>query len=565
MNTTTTTSIQRINGRDIELTQDHTGGVIKAIEVQKAEPGVNPYRRDVTDEFLLQPQRGGPGNHPWTPRRSKLPANPANLAAELDNTRAEAIVKDPTAHALHDVLRGARRYFSTQALGFAKQLSAAVEPTSGLIAMNVERNGDAYRPTNANNSALDAARTTKGLAQLATAYAKAYGADAKTVSELFERAAANWEATRHWLRTEHNGRQLPIHLRTADGIQLGEGEDATKRRVNADGLYPVSDSADMVILARELGEPTEEYRAALIKDVQEFVRDFYNPEAKTFNYHIDANTGSSAETDTKNGLVVNYPNGIVGNDGAIYGLAALLIPTLKALGSDVDSIASTPSFTTIVKQQLDFIADRATFKNGAMWETYTVRGLGELEPVRFAWQDAQVEPWEEGLPTQSHVAIGGHIVMAARQLAEGALELHKIDALNNAELTRYLDRATEIINFAVRHAVINSETGLVQNANMLEVPDGYPQQRTRPGGNDWGQAGWQQRELIQTLLVLRKANRLGQIQLSPDGSQNGEDLLRAAIATTAKGFDIPDGYTGGFGDEHRYHVPQLAAYLLELT
>jgi hypothetical protein len=113
------------------------------------------------------------------------------------------------------------------------------------------------------------------------------------------------------------------------------------------------------------------------------------------------------------------------------------------------------------------------------------------------------------------------------------------------------------------NGVIDGQRGLVQNANMLEVPPGFPAQRTKPGGNDWGQAGWQQRELMQTLIVLYEAGRLRDLRLA--GGDDGEALLKRSIATIAQNFPIPSPYTGGFADEHRYHAPQAVAYLNRLA
>jgi len=500
-----------------------------------------------------------PTQHDWTEYFKLDDSGKIASLRLVMNIKPEVLVKNSTQYDVPTVLTAAREYFGTQAVGLEDRLLAAVDSTTGLIAMNVKNDGGVLQPTNSDNSALDAARTTKGLAQLALSLAESNPDEAK---KLAAAAAANWEATRKYLRTP-NG--LPIHLRTSGATQLGE--NSTDRRVNADGLYPASDSADMLMLAQKLGFPSAEtakYREALETDVARFLADFYKPQAKTFAYHADANTGSPAEMDAKGAVTLDYPNGVVGNDGAVYGLAGLLIPTLKALGSDADTIdtsgkAGGAPFTAIAKAQLDLISDRFKFVNGAMWETYAAKDDGSLDPIRFAWQDQEVKPLVDGLPTHSHVAIGGHTAMAAGQLAEGAMELHKLGTINDAQLARYLDRSVEIISDAVRHGVINARTGLVQNANMLEIPDGYPDQRTKPGGNDWGQAGWQQRELVQTLLVLRNAGRLDQVNL-PDG-KNGEDLLKESLATTATGYGVPDVYAGGFGDEWRYHVPQMAAYL----
>src|SRR5690606_31903141 len=137
------------------------------------------------------------------------------------------------------------------------------------------------------------------------------------------------------------------------------------------------------------------YREALVEDTTRFIRDFYQPKVGTFVYHADAITGSQAERETKGDIEHRYPHGVVGNDGTVYGLAALLIPTLRALGENADSIPvpeRAGSFTQLVREQMDLISDGFKFVSGAMWETYGVNDDGSLEPIRFAWQDQPVQP-----------------------------------------------------------------------------------------------------------------------------------------------------------------------------
>jgi hypothetical protein len=538
-----------------------------------------------------------PGQTPETPPSTALPGSPTMNSASLgstdavDNTTSAAttlagatgagnvepgatvrqaklaapseIAKAATQYDLATALAAARAHFGKEALQLAKKLAGAVDPSTGLIAMNVQAQDGKLVAKDSTNSALDAARATRGLSELALALV---GSDRRTAKELYTAAAANWAATREHLRTADG---LPIHLQTfGEGTHVGE--NTTNMRVNAGGLYPASDSATMLMLAERLGVDGSQYRAALLGETARFIENFYSPTAKTFTYHADAVTGSQAESDSKNGITTDYPLGVVGNDGAVYGLAALLIPTLRALGPDADRIdtsgkAQGKRFSAIVKDQLDLISERLTFKNGALWETYAVGEGGALSPIRFSWQDQPVVPpvtLADGTTlTQSHVAIGGHTVMCAGQLAEGAAELRRLGVIDDVALGRYLDRAVTILQDAVNHGVIDWASGVVQNANMLEVPDGYPDSRKKPGGNDWGQAGWQQRELLQTLLVLRDAGRLDSLKGQNGGT--GADLLRASIQATAEGFAVPKDYAGGFGDEWRYHALQAAAYFAE--
>lgn len=225
--TSITRSLELPNGRKLTITEDATGGIIKVTERRTGGPGNYPYDADITDEYVSTPQTGGPGNYPWTPRRASLPPIPSDLSEQIENQRAAQVVREAPLHALPVVLGAARRFFSAQALTLTRQLMTAVEPSTRLIAMNVERRGDRLCPTNSDNSALDAARTTKGLAQLATAYARTPNAKADIVDALAARAAANWQATRQVLRVEHKGQVVPIHLRTVDNTQIGE--QATNR------------------------------------------------------------------------------------------------------------------------------------------------------------------------------------------------------------------------------------------------------------------------------------------------------------------------------------------------
>lgn len=187
---------------------------------------------------------------------------------------------------------------------------------------------------------------------------------------------------------------------------------------------------------------------------------------------------------------------------------------------------------------------------------------GRLDAVRFSWQDQPVVPpvtlSDGSVLARSHVAIGGHTVMAAQALAQGALELYRLGAIDGGARDRYLDRAVKIVQDAVDHRVIEWDEGRVQNANLLEVPVEHLEVRRRPGGNDWGQAAWQQRELLQTLLVLREANRLG--HLVGPGNARGQELL-LNVLERVQGERVPPDYQGGFGDEWRYHGPRAVGFL----
>ncbi len=446
------------------------------------------------------------------------------------------------------------------AIALAKALPRI--PGSDLIAMNVRNVDGTLVAANGEASALDAARGTRGLAELALALA---GENRVLARELARAAADQWRASRRVLRGP-NGRARHWVSLGPDGEPVDERMGETgphDRRVNADALYPASDSLYLVLVAErfpELGLDPRPYEEALKRDVAQLVADFFHPAAGTLAYHSHAESGAHDEPD--------YPGGIVGNDGTVYGLAALWVPALDVLAEHpielpkIDGGKETVSFAELVRRQLDVLVDNFQFMHGSMWETYHALPDGKLDPVRFAWQDQPVTPpvtLSDGRTlTRSHVAIGGHTVMAAQVLAQGALELYRLGHIDAAQRGQYLNRATRIVQEAVDHRVIEWDEGRVQNANLLEVPVEYLDARRRPGGNDWGQAAWQQRELLQTLLVLREANRLD--HLAGPGNARGRELL-LNVLERVQGERIPSDYQGGFGDEWRYHGPRAVAFL----
>lgn len=439
-------------------------------------------------------------------------------------------------------------------------LSRAVDSTTGLIAMNVNPDGAA---ANSDNSALDAARATRGLCDLALSLIKTNPSKAH---DLFTRALANWRATRRQLRTRDG---TPIHSLSFETDENGTlitraqiGEHENLMRVNAGALYPVSDSVGLIILATKLGERAleRELRTALAEDMQWLLERFYQPRIGTFTYHYDASTGSAADSDERG----QYPLGIVGNDGTVYALSALLVPALKALRDEEDvtftAQGKSVSLSSLVRQQIDTICDRYVFRNGSMWETYEIGDAGNLIPLAFAWQMQPVQPpislGANAVLQNSHVGIGGHTVMAAGQIAAGASELHRRQLISDDKLKEYLSRSVEILNNAIGAGVVDWSDGTVSNGTLVEVPVEHTQ-RCLP----WGKAAWQQYELVQTLLSLRASGFIDAVK-GPHG-EPGETLLIKALGSIEASFRLPDDYNGGFGDEWRYHLPQVVRALDE--
>jgi hypothetical protein len=241
-----------------------------------------------------------------------------------------------------------------------------------------------------------------------------------------------------------------------------------------------------------------------------------------------------------------------------------LVPALKALRAEEDltftAQGKSVSLSGLVRQQIDTICDRFVFRNGSMWETYQIGESGNLTPLAFAWQMQPVQPpisLESGAMLQnSHVGIGGHTVMAAGQIAVGASELRRRQVISDDELKEYLSRSVEILNNAISAGVVDWSDGTVSNGTLVEAPVEYPQRRL-----PWGKAAWQQFELIQALLSLRTCGFIDGVK-GPNG-EPGETLLIKAIGSIEANFRLPDIYKGGFGDEWRYHLPQVVRALRE--
>jgi hypothetical protein len=109
-----------------------------------------------------------------------------------------------------------------------------------------------------------------------------------------------------------------------------------------------------------------------------------------------------------------------------------------------------------------------------------------------------------------------------------------------------------------RSGAVDWNSGAVHNAMRVEEP--RLADRWLSG---WGDASWQQAELLQTLVDLRGAGRLEQIQ-GPEG-KTGSDLLGAAERCYQSNYALKSDYSFGdyFGNPDVYHVPQVATYFQE--
>jgi hypothetical protein len=158
----------------------------------------------------------------------------------------------------------------------------------------------------------------------------------------------------------------------------------------------------------------------------------------------------------------------------------------------------------------------------------------------------------------SHVGIGGHTIMAAGQLLKGALELFRRGSIDTEARDRYVEKAIQIVNNAIRGEVVSWDEGVVRNGILVEVPIGAPQRHL-----PWGLAAWQQFELIQMLTEMFQMNCLHRVQ-GPRG-ESGDVLLQNALLSCVNNWRLPSDYTGGFADEWRYHLPQVTRKLCEVT
>ncbi len=197
----------------------------------------------------------------------------------------------------------------------------------------------------------------------------------------------------------------------------------------------------------------------------------------------------------------------------------------------------------------DFFVQRREFdsEGAVLWENFT----HDYKPLSHDWQNHVVDG------KSSHIAIGGHTAMAPQQIIEGARQLKAQGAIDQNQYDHYLDRTVDLFNdFANQSGAVDWESGAVHNAMRVEEPD--PGKRWISG---WGDAAWQQAELLQTLVRLQEEDRLDQIQ-GPEG-KTGADLLQAAQSYYEATYPVPDSFQEYFGNPDVYHRPQVALYFAQ--
>jgi hypothetical protein len=145
--------------------------------------------------------------------------------------------------------------------------------------------------------------------------------------------------------------------------------------------------------------------------------------------------------------------------------------------------------------------------------------------------------------------------MVPQQIIEAARQLLKQQAIDEAQYNAYVDESVVLFQeFAADSGAIDWRTGAVHNGMLVE--ESSVEHRWL---QHWGDAGWQQAELIQTLLRFREENRLRDI--SGPNHNNGEELLELSEQHYTTTYPLPANYSfEGFGNPDPYHRPQLAYY-----
>jgi hypothetical protein len=184
-----------------------------------------------------------------------------------------------------------------------------------------------------------------------------------------------------------------------------------------------------------------------------------------------------------------------------------------------------------------------------LWENYTK----DWRPISAGWQNQQLEQSEQQTAGTSHVAIGGHTAMVPQQIIEGARQLLRQQRINAVGYRSYVDETVRLFQqFAAESGALDWSTGALYNGIRVE-------EKRLKHRRLWGTAGWQQAELIQTLIRLREEERLKDVA-GPDG-KTGEELLEMAERQFVATYTVPENYSfNGLGNPDVYHRPQLAQY-----
>ncbi len=440
-------------------------------------------------------------------------------------------------------LSTATAFHRQQAYDVMDRFVAARDSVTGLLPLHVKTEDGHLVPTDHAASGLDMGRATSGLVMTAE-LAEADG-DEQRADRYLEAARQNYEQGKKLLsrgdafvmmRTFGDDGQVASTTVGEPGRSAPGQDDMT--RVNPRG-YAFRGAAD---LYQATGDP--QYKADLERYFQAWVGDFHDDRNGGFFLHASVDRpGDHTERGSfmePGGVPSSFDGsaGAKGNDGTIYAMSGVLLPANEVL--------ATPQTQALVREQMDVILDRFQTRNGLLWENYT----NDFQLVSEDWQN---QPRANG--QSSHVAIGGHTAMAAQQVIEGARQLRGQGVLSQEQYRSYVDRATALFqNFATESGAVDWGTGAVHNAMRVEEPE-----RDQRWIREWGDAGWQQAELLQTLVDLKEEGRLEGIR-GPQG-QSGEDLLNSAEQYYVANYSLPTNYAfDGFGNPDVYHVPQVATY-----
>ena len=443
------------------------------------------------------------------------------------------------------VLTEGAAYHREQAYQILDGLLEARDQTAGLLPMHVRTENGKMVAADHAASGIDMGRQTAGLV-MAARVAEASGDQARA-DKYIQAAEQNYQAGKELL-AEGN---IFVHMRNFndDGsvasTNLGEPGRSAEGQDNVTRVNP---RAYAFRAAGELYQATgeEQYKADFSRYFDAWVKDFHDPEHGGFFVHSNLErAGDHTTRDSisgRDGAAVEYDGsaGVKGNDGTVYGLSSVLLTANEVLG--------TPRTQKLVKESMDIILDRFEQADGMLWENYTA----DFKPIAVGWQS---QPRENGQP--SHVAIGGHTAMAPQQIIEGARQLKSQGAISQEEYDRYIDRSLSLFQDFTESGAVDWESGAVHNAMRVEEPD-----RDKRWIENWGDAGWQQAELLQSLVRFKQEGRLEQLK-GPAG-KDGFDLLKSAQGHYEENYSMPTEYSfDGFANPDPYHRPQVAQYFQE--
>ena len=538
-----TESLQVVNaygGASPVARQQENGGVAPEVGSDTVQlTGRNPQGPATTPAMTLAPSETKPSpDLAAAPQTDKpdLPSVPITLTMELDE------VPDCGA-----ILSAAARFSRDQAYDVMDRFLGARDQVTGLLPLHVRTENGHLVATDHVASGLDMGRQTSGLVMTAE-LARAQGDQAR--AERYLQAAETNYANGKERLTQGD---FFVHMRdfnddgSVKSTTIGEpgksapGQDDMSR-VNPRG-YAFRGAADLYLAT---GRP--EYKADLQRYFDAWVRDFHDPQGGFF---VHANVNDPSDHTERSsfrdpgGVDSKYDGltGAKGNDATIYALSGVLLPANQVLG--------TSQTQALVKEQMDLILEKFHCQNGMLWENYT----SDFQPVSQDWQNQpRVASEGQSAPT-SHVAIGGHTAMAAQQVIEGARQLRAQGAISQPQYQSYVDRTVSVFqDFAARSGAVDWDTGAVHNAIRVEEPE-----QDKRWIKEWGDAGWQQAELLQSLLRLKEEDRLQDIH-GPQG-KTGYDLLVLAERHYEENYAMKSDYAvDGFGNPDVYHVPQVATY-----